>query len=241
MSENQESAEIEVKILPEIGEKPHQPNITFKKSLLFGTQRNFQYKWFSQFKWLHYNEALDKAYCFSCITCIKENLSLKNFSKAIAFTYKGFNLWHKGIERFKLHENSIEHKEAILKIEAKKATPIDEKLLIQREKQRATNRKCFMMLLENIRFLCVRNIAFQGTDKENSNFYTLAELIEKYDSDLQKWIGKERGSYMDHKIQNEILTLMADRLLHEHIMKKIHDADFYTIMCDETTHISNQG
>ena len=115
-------------------------------------------------------------------------------------------MWHKGIERFKLHENSIEHKEAILKIEAKKATPIDEKLLIQREKQRATNRKCFMMLLENIRFLCVRNIAFQGTDKENSNFYTLAELIGKYDSDLQKWIGKERGSYMDHKIQNEILN-----------------------------------
>ena len=98
-----------------------------------------------------------------------------------------------------------------------------------------------MMLLENLRFLCMRNIAIQGTEKEESNFFALAELVGKYDDDLKKWIEKQRGNYMNHTIQNEILSLMADRLLNEHIMKRIHAADFYTLMCDETTHISNQG
>ena len=44
---------------------------------------------------------------------------------------------------------------------------------------------------------------------------------------------------MCHEIQNEILRLMSDRLLNEQIMKNIHQAKFYTIMCDETTDVSN--
>ena len=40
-------------------------------------------------------------------------------------------------------------------------------------------------------------------------------------------------------IQNELLGLMAGRLLHEHVLKRIHKSKFFTIMCDETTDVSN--
>ena len=101
---NEEKVVKKPKSLPEIGEKPHQPDISFKKSVIAGTSRNFHYKWFSEFNCLHFNEAEDKVYCFGCIKCIKENLSKKNFSKAKAFTYNGFNFWNKAHGRFRLHQ-----------------------------------------------------------------------------------------------------------------------------------------
>ena len=72
MTKNEKSA----KSLPENGDKPHQPNsnFKFKKREISGQNRYFQHKWFSEFPWIHYNESEDKAYCFHCIKCIKENL-----------------------------------------------------------------------------------------------------------------------------------------------------------------------
>ena len=107
-----------VKLLPDIGEKPHQPNIIFKKTVFAGTPRSFHHKYFLEFPWLHYNETEDKVYCSYCVKCIKENLSKSNFSKAEAFTYDGFNYWNKIPERFRRHQNSEEHKEARCKISA---------------------------------------------------------------------------------------------------------------------------
>ena len=136
------------KSLQEIGEKPNQPNIQFKKSLISGKMRNFQYKWFIEFPWLHYNESEDKAYCFLCTKCIKQNLSQKMFSKAQSFTYDGFNYWNKGPERFKMHQLSEEHKEANCKIMAQKSGPVDEILDKQYETQRTVNRNCLLKLLK---------------------------------------------------------------------------------------------
>ena len=59
------------KKLPKIGDKPYQPNISFKKREFSGFKRNFQYKWFADFPWIHYNELEDIAYCFHCVKCIK--------------------------------------------------------------------------------------------------------------------------------------------------------------------------
>ena len=54
-------------------------------------------------------------------------MSTKNFSKVKAFTYDGFGYWNKAIARFKIHQNSEEHKTAILKvIDAPKAAKVDE-------------------------------------------------------------------------------------------------------------------
>ena len=54
-----------------VGDKPHQPiDLAFpsrefcKKN---PTKRSFQARWFKQWKWIHYNEENDHAYCFCCV------------------------------------------------------------------------------------------------------------------------------------------------------------------------------
>ena len=81
-----QNEEKKAKILPNIGDQPHQPNSSFqfKKTDFSGKKRSFQHEWFTTYPWLHYCETEDKAYCFNCVKCIKENLSTKSFSKAEA-------------------------------------------------------------------------------------------------------------------------------------------------------------
>ena len=230
--------------LASIGDEPNQPNSSFpfKKRVIGGTNRNFQHKWFSEFPWLHYNEKEDKVFCFYCIKCIKFGLkSDKNFSRSVNFTHQGFNYWNKAVERFRIHQESEEHDWAKWKIvDAPKSTQIHEILDSQTSKQMAINRKCFMKLLQNLQFLALSNIAIQGHEKEKSNFFGLAKLRANDDEDLVNWIQKKRYNYMHHNVQNELLELMAKEVLNKNIMKHIQEAQFFTVMCDETTDVSNQ-
>ena len=62
---------------PDIYSVPHQPtNITFPKRS-FGKKVvalcTFQASWFSTWKWIHYDETNDKAFCFYCVKGFKEN------------------------------------------------------------------------------------------------------------------------------------------------------------------------
>ena len=231
--------------LARIGDEPNQPNssFSFKKRVIGGTNRNFQHKWFLEFPWLHYNEEEDSVFCFYCIKCIKFGLKGdKNFSKIVTFTHQGFHSWNKAVERFRMHQESEEHGWAKWKIvDAPKSTQIYEVLDTHAEKQMAKNRKCFMKLLQNLQFLALNNIAIQGHEKEKSNFFGLAKLRANDDEDLVNWIeNKKRGNYMHHNVQNELLELMAKEVLNKNIMKQIKEAQFFTVMCDETTDISNQ-
>ena len=170
-------------------------------------------------------------------------LSLKNeVGQGLdAFTYKGFNAWNKGKERLMMHQNSPKHKEAHLIFHTNpKSKQVDEMLEICDENQKAKNRKCFMKLVQNLQFLAMNNIAIRGHTKEDSNVFQLAKLRASDDPELQKWIEKERGNYLCPNNQNEVLEYMKEELLNKHILKRIHEADFYTLMCDETTDVSNQ-
>ena len=212
--------------MPNIGDKPHQPasSFLFPKSKIGSQNRNFQHKWFDRFPWIHYNESEDKVYCFLCVKCIKDNLKGDhNFSKSEAFTYVGFNFWNKGKERFLMHQSSEEHIWAKLQIQASKTAQVDEILEKQCETQRALNRKCFIKVLQNILYLSTENIAFRGLEKSDSKFYNLVKLRALDDENLMNWIEKKRGNYLHHEIQNEILKIMANTLMRDHILKRIYE------------------
>ena len=58
--------------IPDVGSKPHQPLVNFKFPYReFGKQKlvkhAFQHSWFAKWKWLHYEEDMDKAFCYNCI------------------------------------------------------------------------------------------------------------------------------------------------------------------------------
>eukprot|EP00112_Aurelia_sp_Birch-Aquarium-sp1_P002970 Seg13317.1 transcript_id=Seg13317.1/GoldUCD/mRNA.D3Y31 product="hypothetical protein" protein_id=Seg13317.1/GoldUCD/D3Y31 len=67
------------------------------------------------------------------------------------------------------------------------------------------NRRCFMKILQSIRYLGRQGIAFQGDTDEASNFLQLMKLRAMDDPTLGEWITRGQDTYLSHDIQNEIL------------------------------------
>ena len=55
---------------------------------------------------------------------------------------------------------------------------------------------------------------------------------------LMEWLQKKTGKYTSHDIQNEMLKIMALSILRK-IAVNLRTTEFYTIMVDECTDISN--
>ena len=83
-------SEIEKVLTPDVGSKPHQPLTNFKFLYReFGKQkkvkRAFQHSRFSKWKWLHYEEDTDKAFCYNCIK-FKEHESSNRHKDSVVVT-----------------------------------------------------------------------------------------------------------------------------------------------------------
>ena len=97
-TENQTGATFKVTVFPE---KPYQP-LSFKFPT--GTfdsgakERSFRPQWYQKHPWLHYDMALDKAFCHTCIKAIKlGTISATKYEEA--FTKTGFENWKKELEK----------------------------------------------------------------------------------------------------------------------------------------------
>ena len=104
--------------IPDVGSKPHQRLVNFKFPYReFGKQklvkRAFQHSWFAKWKWLHYEEDMDKAFCYNCIQAYKED-KLRASNLESAFISKGFNNWKDASVKFKEHESSNCHKDSMI-------------------------------------------------------------------------------------------------------------------------------
>ena len=71
-----------------------------------------------------------------------------------------------------------------------------------------------------------------------SNFNQLHHLCAEDNEFLNKWAKRKGSSYIHHEMQSEMIKVMALKILRD-ISSDIHNADFYTIMVDEATDVSN--
>ena len=170
-------------LTPDVGSKPHQPLTNFKFPYReFGKQkivkRAFQHLWFSKWKWLHYEEDTDKAFCYNCIKAYTEG-KLRTPNLELAFISKGFNNWKDASVKFKEHESSNCHKDSVVVTVdlASSVKDIAETLQSELTKQKMENRQMLLKILSNICFLARQSIAIRGEgDEENSNFIQLFKL-----------------------------------------------------------------
>ena len=97
-----------------------------------------------------------------------------------------------------------------------------------------------LKILSNIRFLARQTIAIRTDgDEENSNFIQLFKLRGEDDPKFAKWLEKKTDKYVSADIQNELLKVMGLQVLRD-IGAALHNAEFYSLMVDETTDISNK-
>ena len=119
------------------------------------------------------------------------------------------------------HEATIRQKEACLKVIILPSTTPDiaSSLSLQHQVACKERRQCFLKILSNLRFLARQGLPLRGHDDETeSNFYQLPKLRGEDYPRIESWLKKKTDKYTSSDIQNEILKLMAMRVLRELIV-----------------------
>ena len=218
--------------------KLHQPRLKrFPLREMGNQKRAFNPKWFGEFKFLHYREESDSIICHTCVVADNQNLLKTDTKKERRFIDKGFFKWTKALEKFLVHANSATQKHAIEVLS--RPSHVDELLSQYAASQKRENSRCLMKILENIVFLGKQGLAFRGDgDDKTGNFYQLFLLRAKDDPALLKWIDKTYDRHVTPQAQNEILKLLATKLLRK-IATVIRFSGCYSILADEATDVRN--
>jgi hypothetical protein len=85
----------------------------------------------------------------------------------------------------------------------KQTGDVREMLSTEHRAEKALNRKVFLTLLQNIRYLARQGLALRGGDgDENGNYNQLVLLRSNDVSELVDWVKKKTNKYTCHEIQN---------------------------------------
>jgi len=84
--------------VPDVSEKPNQPlDFAFPKRQFGKTKlhvnRSFQAQWFQTFRWLHYDQSRDLAFCHTCVSAVKSGRMKSAGNVDPAFISRGFCNW----------------------------------------------------------------------------------------------------------------------------------------------------
>ena len=110
----------------------------------------------------------------------------------------------------------------------------------QHAKEMEDNRNMLIKILSCVKFLARQALALQGDgDESDSNFLQLLKFLGDDDALVHDWLKRKQSKYTSHEIQNELLKLMAHRVLHN-VADHLQKSPFLSIMIDKTTDVSNQ-
>ena len=103
---------------------------------------------------------------------------------------------------------------------------------------RSERRSYLLDVIRCVKYLGRQGIALQG-NKEEDNFTQLLSLLGAKDENIIKTMKGEGGfKYTHHDTQNEILDIMAAHVLRKKL-SDIQERQFYSMMADEYTDVSN--
>ena len=230
---------------------PNQPRgFDFPSKKLGQYERAFQAHWFDMYKWLHYDELTDSAFCYTCMKA-KRVGAVSSTKMDEAFTRAGFSNWKKALEKgkgFSKHESSSSHKEATERLITAPQTSrgdISELLCEQQADIKKQNRSALRKIIQSILYLARQALPLRGNwDKTagaevDSNYYQLLVLRGEDDKNLSSWLTSDsKNKYTSPEIQNEMLEISALEVLRT-IAKNIQTAKIYSIMADETSDVSS--
>eukprot|EP00918_Siedleckia_nematoides_P105784 GHVU01230937.1.p1 GENE.GHVU01230937.1~~GHVU01230937.1.p1 ORF type:complete len:366 (-),score=37.91 GHVU01230937.1:284-1381(-) len=188
-------------------------------------------------KWLCYSGATGKVYCFYCRLFGSQNVALSR---------DGFCAWgHAGI-RFREHEASKGHFDAV-KCFATRSTElnrIDAQIVKEMEERRTYWEKVLDRLFDVIELLAERGLAFRGDTEivngpSNGNYLGIIQLLAKYDAFLEEHVrryanaGRGITNYLSLTICEELIALMGDSVLRE-VLERIRKAKYFSLSVDST-------
>lgn len=199
--------------------------------------RACQHSWFSTYKWLHYDSVGDFVLCFQCVQA-NSGKGLGSADRTeLAFISKGFQNWKKGTQKFEAHAKSSQHRRAVeFLLQRSKGTPVTDLIIKKSKEQQLEARTAMRTVLSSLRYLARTGQAVRGLNNDEGNLhFLLQERCEDVPS-LRTWLEK-RNNYLDGKIQNEMLELMAHYVQRE-LITEIKQSPFFAIISDGTTDVA---
>lgn len=159
-----------------------------------------------------------------------------------AFISTGYTYWKEATSAFEKHRLSTTHREAVesvVLLPSQLQGDIGEMCDWGHQEEKKSNRKMFMQILENLKFLARQGLALRGNKNDlESNFMQLLRL-HNTDGKVDAWLQKKSNKYTSHDIQDEILREMARKILTD-IGDNIRDGGLFSVMADECTDCSNK-
>lgn len=198
-------------------------------------------------RWLVYSSASDKVFCFCC------KLFAQGENNTLLAT-NGLRNWRNIGQRLKSHEGSNEHiacmsKWIELERRLKKNETIDKSVQDQINKEKEHWKGVLVRIIAAVKALAKVNLAFRGDNEKiyqekNGIFLTIIEMVVVYDPIMQEHFrrilkGEIHYHYLSHKIQNELIQMLADDVKSAMICK-IKNAKYFAVILDCTPDISHE-
>ncbi|CAH1106263.1 unnamed protein product [Psylliodes chrysocephalus] len=221
------------------------PNLKIEQSVSSKKRtftRTFNPELYNKHTWLCGCEIKNALYCFPCLLFGGEDSWTK-----IGFT----DLNHSG-DRIKKHTSSAKHIKNVLQyslfgtvnVAAQLSTAYRRNIELHNEQVRH-NRYILNIIINCVRFCGAFELALRGHDESTSSsnpgvFRGLIDFSSELDGALKQHLKKASVFKGTSKtIQNEILQTMFT-VCQEEISKEIENADYLSIIADETSDVSNK-
>ncbi|KAL0016066.1 hypothetical protein SO802_003135 [Lithocarpus litseifolius] len=158
--------------------------------------RRFNPKWFKEYEsWLEYSIEKDAAYCLYCYL-LRQDVGMQ--SGGDSFVTKGFNSWNKK-EKLDLHVGGVNsaHNQALKNGEnlMKQNQHIQSAFVKQSNQDKIEYWTQLNAIVDCIRFLLYRGLAFRGHDKSNvssdkENFLELLQFLADHNDVINEVLQK---------------------------------------------------